>query len=357
MTNSEKANQASEAKSYKLLVLALSGIGNFLMQSPAIEALKATHPNYHITAWVAPRGTRSLAKRNKYVDEVIEEPIKRSPWGHLKLVWRLRQQKFDTGIVLSPGNLLKSAVYLTLAGIPKRIGNSYPLFGREVGFLLTDAIPEDSSLHDIEQNLNLLKPLGIPQANEANEALSYKLTIPLSSQRRADDLVSKFHISTSQRLVGFHAGSAPNLISKRWPRKYWVELGKALAEKNYHVLIFGGNDETKLKRKLKAGIGKPATTIETDLFTTAAVMQKCEFMVSNDSGLMHLAAAAGVKTFGLFGPTDERQTGPRGEDSYAIRAPGTAPSYHTEKNFDLGTKPHETMQLLQPSYVLSRIFA
>lgn len=339
----------------KVLILALSGIGNFLMQSPTIEALKKAHPNWHITAWVAPRGTRTLAKRNSHIDAVLEEPHQRSLLKHLKLIWRLRQEHFDIGLVLSPGQLIKSATYLWLAGIPKRIGHKYPFLGRQTGFLLTDSISENPPLHDLEQNMQLLELL--PRDRPWPILRGYSLTIPLSAQKRADDLLHKLPNTIGKKLIGFHPGSAPNFLWKRWPLQHWAELGQALVEKNYHILIFGGTDEAKLKRKLHARLNKDATITETDLFTTAAIMQKCEFFISNDSGLMHLAAAAGVKTFGLFGPTDERQTGPRGKDSHVIRAPSTQPAYHTEKNFNLGSKPHETMRALQPHYVLESIFA
>lgn len=351
--------QNSETK--RVLILALSGIGNFLMQAPTVEALKKAHPNWHITVWVAPRGTRALAKRNPHITEVIEEPIQRSFLKHLKLIWRLRQEHFDVGLVLSPGQLIKSAIYLWLAGIPKRIGQKYPFLGRETSLFLTNSIPKDPFLHDLEQNMQLLSLLDTsPDEGEVGHRPSevkYSLAIPLSAQRRADDLLKKLPNTIGKRLIGFHPGSAPNFLWKRWPLQHWAELGQALAEKNYHTLIFGGTDEAKLKRKLHARLNKDSTIIETDLFTTAAVMQKCDFMVSNDSGLMHIAAAAGVKTFGLFGPTNERQTGPRGKDSHVIRAPGSGPVYHTEKNFDLGSKPHETMRALQPDYVLESIFS
>lgn len=336
----------------KILLLSLSGIGNYLMQSPTIEALRKAYPKSHITLWIAPRGTRTLAKHNPHVNEVIEAPIKKNLMGHLRMIYKLRTTHYNLGIVLSPGQLIKSAAYLFLAGIPQRIGHKYPLFGKEAKLFLTHAIPEDPRLHDIEQNLNLLKTLGISYSPLPTH---YSLTIPLSAQKRAEDLISKFQIPTSKRLVGAHPGSAPNFLWKRWPLKHWVELGERLIKKNYHILIFGGADEIKLKRKLQARLGKYSTIIETDLSTTAAIMQKCESFVSNDSGLMHLAAAAGVKTYGLFGPTDEKQTGPRGEDSHAIRAPGTEPVYHTEKNFDLGSQPHETMRALSVEDVLANI--
>lgn len=345
MTNSENK---------KVLLLSLSGIGNFLMQSPAIEAVKKAHPSWHITLWVAPRGTRTLAQNNPSINEVFEAPIKNSFLGHVRVLWHLRQQKFDAGIELSPGQRLKGALYLLLAGIPKRIGHEYPFFQRETGLFFTNSIPEDPLLHDIEQNTQLLKLLNI---NYSLRSTHYSLNIPLKYQKRADDLMFKLHIPNSKRLLGLHAGAASNFLWKRWPLQNFAELAQHFIHKNYHVLIFGGPDEGKLKRKLKGRLGANATLIESDLLTTAAVMQKCQLLISNDSGLMHLAAASGVVTFGLFGPTNEKQTGPRGVGSHVIRAPGTAPIYHTEKNFDLGNKPHETMRALTVDQVLGSIEA
>lgn len=337
----------------KVLVLALSGIGNLIMQLPAIEKLKKSHPDWKITVWVAPRGTRAIARQSSAIDEVIEEPIRQSWWKQLKFIAKLRRNHFDIGIMLSPGQLVKGAACLWLAGIPTRIGYRYPLFGKETGFLLTNAPKENSTLHDLEQNLKLLEPLKIRHSDL--DIRHYTISVPLSAQKHADDFLKRLKSSQGKKLIGFHAGSAPDFVWKRWPLAYWTELGQALVSKNYHILIFGGKDEAKLKRKLQARIGKDASLVETDLLTCAAIMQHCEFFVSNDSGLMHLAAAAGIKTFGLFGPTDESQTGPRGSHSYVIRMLGTFPSYHTEKNYNLGNKPDETLKALAPDYVLSKI--
>lgn len=346
----------------KILIVALSGIGNFLMQTPTIDAIRRMHPAWHITVWVAPRGTRALAKHNPNIDEVIEAPIKNSLLGHLSTIYKLRTTHYDLAIVFSPGQLIKSAAYLYLAGIPKRIGHKYPLFGlpagrqgRETGFLLTDSIPEDPALHDIEQNTQLLKLLGIPQASEANEAKSYQLPLPLKSQKRAEEIIAKFQIPTSKRLLGLHPGSAPNFPWKRWPLKRYKELAEQLVARNYHILIFGGPDEARLKNKLKQWLENNAAVIEADLLTTAAIIQRCQLFVSNDSGLMHIAAAVGVPTLGLFGPTDERQTGPRGKHSAAVRAPGTSPVYHTERNPNLGSSPHPTLKALTVDAVVEAL--
>src|SRR5688572_28448349 len=113
----------------RVLIVARSGIGNYLMQMPAIKALKEAHADWHITVWVAPRGTRALVENDPHVDEVIEEHYKQSLAGHAHLIMRLRKEKFDIGIVLSPGQLVKSAAYLYLAGIPRRIGSAYSFRG------------------------------------------------------------------------------------------------------------------------------------------------------------------------------------------------------------------------------------
>lgn len=335
----------------KILFLSLSGIGNFLMHTPVFRVVKKAHPDWHVTAWVAPRGTKFLAQHNSNVDEVLEIPIKHTLAGHLQTAWKLRSGRYDVGIVLSPGQLIKSAAYLFLAGIPKRIGHTYPLSGRDSRFFLTDSIREDPNLHDIDQNLKLLEFI----ATSVPAKTTYSLTPPLSKQKKAEDMLDSLNLG-NKKLVGFHPGSAPNLRAKRWPLKNWSELGRQLMSKNYHILIFGGPDERKLKEKLKRLIGPgEVSTIDADLLTTAALMQKCEFVVSNDSGLMHLASAGGARTFGLFGPTSEIQTGPRGQNSRAIRAPGTKPAYDTEKNFNLGSNPHETIATLSVDQVFAEI--
>jgi len=338
----------------KVLFLSLSGIGNFLMQAPTWRAIKKVHPDYHVTVWVAPRGTSQLAAADPHIDHVIEGPIKNSLLGHLRATARLRRQHFDIGLALSPSQLIKSAAYLYLAGIPRRIGHAYPLgHNPHSRFLLTDTINEDNKLHDVEQNLRLLEPLGIK--TEASEE-TYQLNIPPKNQQEAKEIIGRNVVSRDRKLIGLHPGCAPDFLWKRWPLANFAAVGQALIIKNNaHILIFGGPAEQVLKEKLKTVLGEHSTVINTHLLTTAALMQQCQFVLANDSGLMHLAAASGTGVFGLFGPTNERHVGPRGARSHIIRAPGTKPAYDTEKNFHLGSAPHRTILAITPEQVLDKI--
>lgn len=341
----------------KVLILALSGIGNFLMQSPVFAATKKAHPDWHITAWVAPRGTKELAKNDQNIDAVIEAPIKQSIVGHLKLISRLRREKFDIALMLSPGQLIKGALYMFLAGIPVRVSHEYPLRSNPTSrFLLTHSIPENPTLHDIEQNLALLKLL---DSHYSLQPTPYSLPLPPAVVHESKKIFTQLNVPPNKTIIGFHPGSARGFEWKRWPLEYWIELGKTLINQhNAFILIFGGPDEAEIVDRLATGLPAEASTKAgpaPSLLETTTLMQHCKLFISNDSGLMHLAAASGVTTLGLFGPTDETHTGPRGPKSHILRAPGTQPIYNTEKNASLGTNPHASLVALKPEQVLDKI--
>jgi heptosyltransferase II len=325
------------------------------MHSPVFASIKRHNPNCHLTVWVAPRGTRLLAENNPHIDNVIESPIQLSLWQHLKHTASLRKQSFDAGVMLSPGQQWKGAFYLFMAGIKNRIAHSYP--HKQITnshFLLTQAIDEQLDIHDIEQNLNLLPLLGLKKPDQSPD---YSFQIPKTFISSADATLSTLNIPSDQPLIGLHPGSAPNFTWKRWPQENFLKIAQHfIKDLNAHILIFGGSNEKSIKtfihQNLPSGF---SSIINENLLTTAAIMQHCRFLVTNDSGLMHLASAAHVPTFGLFGPTNEKLTGPRGKQSFVIRAPNTHPVYNTESHFDLGTTTHSTLLALTPEYVIQTI--
>ena len=344
----------------KVLFLSLSGIGNLIMQLPAIKAVKDAHPDWHIIVWVAPRGTKNIAQAQPYIDEVVEMSIKAGISKHIKNIFALRKYHFDIGIVLSPGQLLKSALYLFLSGIPVRIGHAYPFRGRQhADNFLTQAIIEKPHMHDIEQNLELVESV----LNEPVKFEAYDFHIPEHSMKEAQYVLqSLVHSTVSLPIfIGFHPGSAQGFAWKRWPLERFAEVARALHKKNPNAvfLIFGGSDEDQQKRELANIINEhaPATAfhVTAPLLTTAAIMKRCSLFISNDSGLMHIASAIDIPTIGLFGPTDERQTGPRGSHSVALRARGSQPVYNTESAPSFGNTAHSSILEISSSFVLDNI--
>lgn len=358
----------------RVVFLALSGIGNLIMQLPTIEAVKKAHPHWRITVWVAPKGTKAIAESQSFIDDVIEMPIVVPPQSsgglkpvtfHVKNILLLRKHHFDIGIVLSPGQLIKSAGYMFFAGIPMRIGSSYPYKGNpHATNFLTHTVDELENIHDIEQNIRLLKPLDL----DDTQAPYYSLQIPNVNTQEAESLLSST-ITPSRspsskgekyRFIGIHAGCAVGFEWKRWPLERFAEVARTLAQKdpNIRILLFGGKDEAADKQAMLKMINADreiAYDISASLLTTAAIMKKCSFFLANDSGLMHIAAAVGIPTLGLFGPTSEVLTGPRGSKSAVLRAEGTVPVYNTEQGNTLGDTSHQSLLKISVQMVLDKI--
>lgn len=336
------------------LFIGLSGIGNLLMQLPTINVFKSKLPDTNITLWVSPRGTKDVAESNAAINETIEDTMSGSLLQHARRIRMLRGQHFDSCIILSPGQRWKSAGYARAAGIPMRVGHRYPWAkNTHSSRWLSNPIDEVEGLHDIEQNLNLLRAFDIDPSPHYNR--SYSLSLPPAASSKAHEILARLPASTTY--IGLHAGSAPNFLWKRWPLEYFAKAAADLhARTGSHILICGGPLEREqnqaLHNMLPAG---SSTCIHANLMTTAAVINECRSFISNDSGLMHVAAALGVLTFGLFGPTDETATGPRGTASYVIRASHTTPVYNTESNYDLGTACHPTLLALNPKTVVDQV--
>ncbi len=339
----------------KILIVALSGIGNYVMQSSTIAAIKAAHPNWHITVWVAPRGTKPLVRNDKNVDEVIEMPIQGSIKDHIQRILQLRKRSFDIGIVLSPGQLIKSDIYLFAAGISERVGHTYPYKSRSnLSLFLNKKVQEDETLHDIEQNLNLADALSISTEQYKNKP--YKLSLPDSLVHEGEQIRTVFNIEPETPIIGMHAGSAPDFLWKRWPLDRFAAVAHTLIQQHKaHILLFGGPDEQDQKQELTNLIGANCSVVTAPLLTTATYLKQCNLMISNDSGLMHIAAAVGIPTLGIFGPTDERKTGPRGIKSYIVRAENTQPVYNTEQSYSLGKESHSSILAVTPEMVVKRI--
>ncbi|QDH17635.1 glycosyltransferase family 9 protein [Swingsia samuiensis] len=121
-------------------------------------------------------------------------------------------------------------------------------------------------------------------------------------------------------------GPTANWDGKIWPANRFVGLAQALQEKGYRtVVIYGpGDRERRIARAVLQDLPPDAIDLGGDhtIGEVAALLQKCQLFVGNDSGLMHLAAAAGVPTLGLFGPSKMSEYAPAGERAYAIAAPG-----------------------------------
>lgn len=124
-------------------------------------------------------------------------------------------------------------------------------------------------------------------------------------------------------------GPASNWIGKIWPIERFIQTAAQLLDKDGamaggRLLILGGPEDTRMVEELRMATARGRCidlTGKVDLLTAYACLKRARLFIGNDSGLMHIAAAAGTPTLGLFGPSDERRYGPWGDKAVAVRGP------------------------------------
>ena len=298
----------------RLVVRLPNWVGDVVHSLPALAALRAHFPSAHITA-LARGEVGALLERHPSVDRVIAYPSARG----LRAVAQLRQaagrvqrEQFDLGIVLP--NSFESACLFFLAGIPRRYG--FATDGR--GWLLTHGQPcppELRRLHQADYYLALLNGLGITA-----ERTPQPLGIGPEERQAAMERLKAAGWDRSRPLAAICPGAGYG-SAKRWPLERYAGLGDRLSrERRWQVVALGGPGERPLGASLAGRIGGLIDlTGRTSLREAMAVISCCRAVVSNDSGLLHVATALGVESVGIFGPTDPRRTGPTGPSVTVVR--------------------------------------
>jgi len=305
-------------KSKKILVICASGIGNTILFTPTLKALRENFPHAKITFLVTKQIFAEPVRGSHLVDEIIS--LDGNLWQKIKTIINLRREKFDYSITAFPSNRWQFNVFAFLAGAKSRITHSYKVGKwRTLSFLQNKKIPAVEDLHDVEQNLNLLKSLGIKLPKDKQPIFH----IDEKSREKAKRFWKKNHLE-GKFVVGIHPGSGGiGQETKRWPKENFAELADKLIEKKEtKILVFGGPEEKELKESIKAlsRYKEDIHLINTPLKQTAALIEQCNLFISNDSGLMHIAVAVkSPKVIGIFGPTNHRRTAPYRKNCYIIR--------------------------------------
>lgn len=305
-------------KDKKILVICASGIGNTILFTPTLRTLRKGLPRAKITLLVTKSVFAEPVRGSAMVDEIVVFDDGKSLLEKTKIIIKLRRKKIDCSITAFPSNRWQFNVFAFLAGAKKRITHGYKV-GRfkTLSFLQNVKVPADENLHDVNQNLNLLKPLRIslPEKKKFLFYLSEK-------ERKSAEKFWKENNFNGSFVIGIHPGSAGiQQDAKRWPAENFAELcNQLIKEKNAQILIFGGKEEKELKDKIKSLINNNHVYIvNASPKKVAAIIKKCNLFISNDSGLMHVATVLGVKTIGIFGPTNYQRTTPYGKNCYIIR--------------------------------------
>ena len=291
----------------KILILALSGIGDALMFTPALNLLRETLPKAQIDALVMFKGAKDIYERNPDINNVIFfNLIKEGSAQSLRFVLGLRG-KYDISINVYPSNRKEYNLISFLIGAKKRAAVKYLRKDiQNLGFLNNVSITEDDSRHNVLTNIMLCEELLNKKFTE-QPPLDFRLT--REDNTYAKDFISSISIKENDLVVGFHPGSATlkNHTKRRWEPEKFARLAQLLIEDhNAKILIFGGSDENELKEKINSQINSSHSFIvnNNNIAQTAAIMQRCNVFVTNDSSLMHVASSLKLKVVAILGPTN-----------------------------------------------------
>ncbi len=297
----------------KILILALSGIGDALMFTPALKLLRQTYPDVQIDALVMFKAVKDMYERNSDINKIHYFEFLNSGFlPSLKFLFGLRK-KYDVSINVYPSNRKEYNVINFLLGAPKRAGVNYLRMNfQEFGFLNNISIIEDDSLHNVQTNIKLVEKLLHKKFDEEPD-LNFSLN--KGDETFAEEFIANTKINPNDLVIGFHPGSATlkNHIKRRWEPEKYIQLGKKLIDvKNAKILIFGGPEEEELKNFILSGINsKNVNSVVTkNLPQSAAILKRCDVFVTNDSSMLHIASAMKRKVVALIGPTNKNYIHP-----------------------------------------------
>ena len=285
-------------QSADILVRAPNWIGDAVMSTSFIAALRRAQPGSPIAVLAHPRAA-PLFEHNPAVERIIRFDQGEAMWA---IAARIRRGGFACCHILPLS--FSSALIPWLAGIPVRTG--YDTECR--GMLLSHSLPYVKTAfrakHLIEDYLALLGNAG---------------PVPPPEVFMAEDEIRWAQQWLGQRglqgrdIVGFGPGATYG-PAKRWPAERWIELGRKLKDAGRPALIFGSFDESRLCKEIERNIGTTAVSLAggTDIRQSAALIALCKTFVTNDTGVMHLAAAVGTRVIALFGSTNPAWTKPWG---------------------------------------------
>ena len=282
----------------KILLVRLDRIGDVILSTPAIRAIRDAYPESYIAFMVRPYAAE-VVEGNPYLNEIIiydKEGEQKDLFGNLKFIQLLRKENFDLAIILHP--TIRTHIVTSLAGIPIRVG-----YDRKWGFLLTKRIPHGKQFglkHEIDYTLNILEYIGV-------KAKDKTLYVPLKerSERKIDGLFAASGVKKDDTVIAINSGAS--CISKRWGQKQFAKVGELLMNKyGAKIIIICGPKDKPFGDKVASLLKENCINLsgKTSVSDVASVLKRSRLFISNDSGPVHIACAVGTPAIAIFGRSD-----------------------------------------------------
>lgn len=336
----------------KTLIIGPSWVGDMMMSQSLYRTLKQLDPHNEIDV-MAPAWSRALLNKMPEVNQALEMPIGHGEFAFAKrrqIGRSLRANHYDQAIVLP--NSFKSALIPFFAKIPKRIGWKGELRYR----LLNDIRTLDKAAFPlmVERYVALAYPKDqIHSAKDLPQPLLWpKLSV---EQKEIDEALVTFAIPQDEPLIGFCPGAEFG-PAKRWPDYHYATLADMLVKQNARIIIFGSAKDREVGDQIIAKMVQSDKCInlagQTKLEQAIALIAACKAIVTNDSGLMHVAAALDRPLVALYGPSSPEFTPPLSDKAEVIRL---ITGYHRVRKGDAEQGYHQSLIDIKPDNVFETL--
>ncbi|MDM1838999.1 ADP-heptose--LPS heptosyltransferase RfaF [Serratia marcescens] len=338
----------------KILVIGPSWVGDMMMSQSLYRTLKAEYPSAEIDV-MAPAWCRPLLARMPEVNQALAMPLGHGALGlgeRRRLGRALRANRYDRAYVLP--NSFKSALVPFFADIPQRTG-----WRGEMRYgLLNDVRVLDKAAFPlmVQRYVALAYDKGrIQRADDLPQPLLWP-RLQVSDEEIADTTAA-FNLTDSRPIVGFCPGAEFG-PAKRWPHYHYAALAQRLIESGYQIALFGSAKDHEAGEQIRAALQEDARDFclnlagKTQLEQAVILIAACRAVVSNDSGLMHVAAALNKPLIALYGPSSPDFTPPLSDKARVIRL---ISGYHKVRKGDAEQGYHQSLIDIEPQQVLDAL--
>ena len=346
----------------KIIVRAPNWVGDAVLSTPALSALRKKYPTAHISL-LARSSVSDCFLNNPAVDEIITLP-QRNDLSYWLKAFKLRREKYDMAVLFP--NSFASALFFYISGAKEILG--YRRDGRR--FLLSHGLKPTEELlrgHQINYYLNLAKELVPAKASLSSRKWGMdsrwslpRTTIRGGNDRKQDSLNSHLHqeqgedknnlhfreheqgkslynelvwvvteeekenakdilkrndIDSKDKLIGISPGAAFGPAKRWFPERYAEAASELVKKHSVQILLFGTVKDKEVTNEICRYMEEKCVNLagETNLRQLASLLSMCKLLITNDSGTMHIACAVRTPVVAIFGSTDPVRTGPTGE--------------------------------------------
>ena len=325
----------------RILIIRLAPLGETVLTTPVIRALRQHFRDAHIAYMVAPT-REDLVSANPHLNEVLTYQA-----SVPKLIYQIAQRRFQMAVVLQP--TFRLVLHTFLARIPFRVGFETNAGGKK---LLSLAAPNNTVQHETQRYLDVVRGIGIEVADDEPEVF-----VDSAGIAWVNNFVENQKLNDNRPIIGLNPGAAT--VYRRWNASNFATLGDRLHETyNAHIVITTGPREGELADQVVQQMSySPIIVNQTTPMQLAALLQRCNLYISNDTGPMHLSTAVKTPTVALFGASNLIQWSPPW-DKHAVVARQACPFMKTlsAREWDTHTdRARENFAVITPDAVMATV--